>query len=100
MHYERALEIWDRVAPGPGELPLERLEVLRRAAEVALMTGEEERAITLASDLLARIDEHDDPIGAALAYERSAGTYGSPGVTRTRCRVSARRGADARRSAV
>ena len=69
-HYERALEIWDRVAPEPGELPLERLEVLRRAAEAALMTGEEERAISLANDVLARIDEHHDPIGAALAYER------------------------------
>ena len=69
-HYERALEIWDRVAPAPGELPLERVEVLRRAADAALMTGEEERAITLAHDVLARIDEHDDPIGAALAYER------------------------------
>ena len=69
-HYERALAIWDRVAPEPGELPLERLEVLRRAAEAALMTGEEERAISLANDVLARIDEHHDPIGAALAYER------------------------------
>ncbi|HUA44859.1 MAG TPA: AAA family ATPase [Solirubrobacteraceae bacterium] len=69
-HYERALEIWDLVAPAPGELPLERLEVLRRAADAALMAGEEERAISLAHDLLARIDEHDDSIGAALAHER------------------------------
>jgi DNA-binding CsgD family transcriptional regulator len=69
-HYQRALEIWDRVDPEPGELPLERLEVLRRAADAALMTGEEERAITLAHELLARIDENDDPVGAALAYER------------------------------
>ena len=70
VHYERALEIWDRVGPAPGELPLERLEVMRRAADLALMTGEEERAITLAHDLLGRIDEDDDPIGAALVYER------------------------------
>ena len=69
-HYERALEIWDQVAPEPGELPLERPEVLRRAAETALMTGEEERAITLARDLLARIDEHDQGAEAALVYER------------------------------
>jgi len=70
LHYERALEIWDRVAPAPGELPLDRLEVIRRAADAALMAGEEERALTLAHDVLALIDEHDDPIGAALAYER------------------------------
>jgi DNA-binding CsgD family transcriptional regulator len=69
-HYERALEIWDRVGPEPGELPLERLEVLRRAAEAALMAGEEERAISLSHDLLGRIDEHKDPIGAALVHER------------------------------
>ena len=69
-HYERALEIWDRVAPAPGELRLERLEVLRRAADAALMAGEEERAIDLAHELLARMDEHDDPIGASLVYER------------------------------
>jgi DNA-binding CsgD family transcriptional regulator len=69
-HYERALEVWDRVAPAPGELPLERLEVLRRAADAALMAGEEERAIGLAHELLAGIDEDDDPIGATLVYER------------------------------
>jgi DNA-binding CsgD family transcriptional regulator len=34
------------------------------------MAGEEERAISLSRDLLARIDEHEDPIGAALVYER------------------------------
>jgi tetratricopeptide (TPR) repeat protein len=34
------------------------------------MTGEEERAITLAREVLARIDESDDPVRAALAYER------------------------------
>ena len=44
--------------------------MLRRTAAAALMTGEEERAISLANDVLARIDEHDDPIGAALAHER------------------------------
>ena len=69
-HYEHALELWDLVAPAPGELPLERLEVLRRTAATALMTGEEERAISLANDVLASIDEHDDPIAAALAHER------------------------------
>jgi DNA-binding CsgD family transcriptional regulator len=70
LHFERALEIWDRVAPAPGELPLERVDVLRRAADAALMTGEEERAIALAHEVLARVDELDDPIRAALAYER------------------------------
>ena len=70
LHYERALEIWDRVARSADELPFDRLEVLRRAADAAMLTGEQERAITLAQEMLARIDEHDDPIQAALAHER------------------------------
>ncbi|MBV9415478.1 MAG: AAA family ATPase, partial [Solirubrobacterales bacterium] len=70
VHYERVLEIWDRVAPAAGELPLERLEVLRRAAEAALMAGEVGRAISLAHEVLARSEEREDPVGVALAYER------------------------------
>ncbi|HEY2654141.1 MAG TPA: AAA family ATPase, partial [Solirubrobacteraceae bacterium] len=70
LHYERALDLWDRVVPGPGELPLERLEVLRRAAEAASMAGEAERAIALGQHVVAWIDEDDDPIRAALAHER------------------------------
>jgi DNA-binding CsgD family transcriptional regulator/tetratricopeptide (TPR) repeat protein len=69
-HYERALEIWDLVAPAPGEMPLARLDVLRRAAEAALMAGDEERAIALMHEVLARIDEDEDPVATALAYER------------------------------
>ena len=70
LHYERALDIWDLAARSAEELPFDRLEVLRRAADAALLTGEEERAITLAREMLARIDEHDDPIQAALGHER------------------------------
>ena len=70
LHYERALEIWDAVDPGPEDLPFERLEVLRRAADAALRIGEEDRAIALARELIERIDELDQPVQAALAYER------------------------------
>ena len=70
LHYQRALDIWDRAARSTDELPFDRLEVLRRAADTALLTGEEEQAITLARELLARTDEHDDPIQAALGHER------------------------------
>jgi DNA-binding CsgD family transcriptional regulator len=69
-HYERALEIWDAVDPAPGELPFERLEVLRRAAEAAVRSGEEDRAIALAREVIARIDELAEPVQAALAHER------------------------------
>lgn len=70
LHYERALEIWDLVGPGRGELQFERLEVMRRAGDAAARTGETERAVALARDVLAGIDEHDDPVEAALAHER------------------------------
>ncbi len=70
LHYERALEIWDTVDPAPGEIPFERLEVLRRAADAALRIGEEDRAIALARDAITRIDERAEPVQAALALER------------------------------
>ena len=70
LHYKRALEIWDAVDPAPAELPLERLEVLRRAADAALRIGEEDRAIALAREAIARIDERAAPVQAALAHER------------------------------
>ena len=70
LHYGRALEIWDRATPMPEGLPLGRIEVMRRAADAALMTGETEPAIALARAVLAEIDEHREPIQAALAHER------------------------------
>ena len=69
-HYQRALEIWDAVDPAPGELPFERLEVFRRAADAALHAGEEDRAIALAREMVTRIDELAEPVQAALAHER------------------------------
>jgi DNA-binding CsgD family transcriptional regulator len=65
LHYERALAIWDRV--DPAEPRIDRLEVLRRAGDAALLTGDARRAISLARELLARIDA---PAPAALAHER------------------------------
>lgn len=70
LHYERALEIWDAVDPAPGELSVERLEILRRGAVAALRIGEKDRAIALAREVVTRIDEHAEPVQAALAHER------------------------------
>jgi DNA-binding CsgD family transcriptional regulator len=70
LHYDRALEVWDVVDPAPGDVPFERLEVLRRAADAALRIGEEDRAIALAREVITRIDERADPIQAGLAHER------------------------------
>ncbi len=71
VHYGRALEIWDAVAPeDESELPLSRREVLHRAAEAEHLAGEPDRAIGLARLALGLIDERTDPVGAALAHER------------------------------
>jgi DNA-binding CsgD family transcriptional regulator len=71
VHYGRALEIWDAVAPeDESELPLSRREVLHRAAEAEHLAGEPERAIGLAQLALELIAERTDPVGAALAHER------------------------------
>jgi DNA-binding CsgD family transcriptional regulator len=69
LHYERALAIWDR-SPS-AEPPLGRLEVTRRAADAANLSGDPERAVALASRALELIDDADR-IGAALATERLA----------------------------
>ena len=70
LHYRRALEIWDQVGPTAGELPLTRIDVMRRAAEAAMLTGEPAAATDLARDVLNRIDEARQPVEAALAHER------------------------------
>jgi len=68
LHYERALEIWDRVDDPPAEPS--RLEVTRRAAEAALRAAEPARAIELGRAAIDRIDARADPVAAALAHER------------------------------
>jgi tetratricopeptide (TPR) repeat protein len=67
MHYERALAMWDDAGV---DLPLERVEVTRRAADAALEIGQYDRAITLAREVVDRTDEQADPTGAALAHAR------------------------------
>jgi len=48
MHYEQALGMWD--AAGEVELPVDRVEITRRAADAALLAGEYDRAIALANE--------------------------------------------------
>ena len=66
--YEQALGIWD--AAGDVELPVDRVEITRRAADAALLTGEYDRAIALATEVIDRTDEQAEPARAALAHAR------------------------------
>jgi DNA-binding CsgD family transcriptional regulator/tetratricopeptide (TPR) repeat protein len=70
LHYGRALEIRERLDAVPDDLPLTHREVLRRAADAAVLTGELEAGMSLARELLAVIDDESDPVAAALAHER------------------------------
>jgi DNA-binding CsgD family transcriptional regulator len=69
-HFERALELWDRVEDPPGSLPLDRIELLARAAQAARFAGNPDRAIVLCEDALDRLDHAAEPVRAAVLYER------------------------------
>ncbi len=62
-HFERALELWDPAVP----LPLDRVELLARAAQSARFTGDPDRAVALCREAL---DATRDPTRRALLYER------------------------------
>jgi DNA-binding CsgD family transcriptional regulator/tetratricopeptide (TPR) repeat protein len=65
-HYQRALELWERV-PDPGRpAGLDRVELLARAAEVAAFTGAVERAVALLEEALDRVDPAAEPVRAAV----------------------------------
>ena len=70
LHYGRALDGWDAAGDTVRELPLDRSEVTRRAAEAAHLTGDHVRAIALARELIGRIDEDAEPARAAVAHAR------------------------------
>jgi DNA-binding CsgD family transcriptional regulator/tetratricopeptide (TPR) repeat protein len=69
-HFERALELWEEVAPAAGSLPVDRVELLARAAQAARFAGDAQRAIALCEEALDRLDYAAEPIRAALLYER------------------------------
>jgi class 3 adenylate cyclase len=68
LHYDRALEIWDRAAGA--DPAADRLDVVRRAADAANLSGDPQRATALARDALEMVDEGADPAVAALVRER------------------------------
>jgi DNA-binding CsgD family transcriptional regulator len=69
--FERAVELWDQVPDAAAGLPLDRAELLGRAAEAAHLAGEQQqRAVTLARTALASVDAAAEPVRAALLAER------------------------------
>jgi predicted ATPase len=70
-HFERALELWERVPAGT-ERSMDKVELLWRAAEAAANTAASERAIALVRAALAEVDPRREPVRAGLLTQRLA----------------------------
>jgi Predicted ATPase len=67
--YLRALELWDRVAAA-GDASGDRVAILARAAETAMLIGEYRAAVELGQQALDSVDSDADPVRAAALHER------------------------------
>jgi DNA-binding CsgD family transcriptional regulator len=70
VHFERALELWDRVPEAARLAPIDRVTVLQRAADSASVSGDPRRAIALAREAEGLLQPAGDQIQAALLKER------------------------------
>jgi DNA-binding CsgD family transcriptional regulator len=69
-HYERALELWERVAEPGRPAGLDRVGLLARAAEAVAFTGAVGDAVGLLQDALRQVDPVADPVRAAVLLAR------------------------------
>jgi DNA-binding CsgD family transcriptional regulator len=74
QHFERAVRLWSCCDEIPEGLPLDRVELLRRAAQVARLMGDWDSAIVRCREAIALVDAQAEPLRAALLHER-AGEY-------------------------
>jgi AAA ATPase domain len=66
----RVLELWDQV-PGAADLiGADHVRVLEEAADAAMDSAEDQRAIPLLNAALAELDQQADPVRAALLVDR------------------------------
>jgi DNA-binding CsgD family transcriptional regulator/tetratricopeptide (TPR) repeat protein len=68
-HYERALELWDRVADAADLAGLDHVVVLERAAQVAYRIDRHERALALVDLALRQVDAAAEPVRAGVLLE-------------------------------
>jgi DNA-binding CsgD family transcriptional regulator/tetratricopeptide (TPR) repeat protein len=69
-HFERALELWERVPDAEQRAGLDKADVLRYAAAAAANAGEAARSLALSRKAIAEVDAQADPMRAAFLYER------------------------------
>ena len=68
--FERALELWD-VVPAPEEVAdIDRIELLRRAAQAGQLSGEFMQAAALLREAIALLEESGDRIRSGVFHER------------------------------
>jgi DNA-binding CsgD family transcriptional regulator/tetratricopeptide (TPR) repeat protein len=70
QHYERALELWDRVNDAKGRAGLDRAGILQLAAQDARSSGDSHHALALVDLALREVDPAAEPIRAGLLHER------------------------------
>jgi DNA-binding CsgD family transcriptional regulator len=71
-HFDSALELWDGLGSDPPDVPLDHEQLTARAAEAASRAGAFERAVSLTTTALERVDPRSDPTAAGLLHERRA----------------------------
>ena len=86
VYYERALDLWDRVADAATRSPLDRVDLLRRAALHA-EGATPAKSLRLIREALALVDPAADPVRAGLLYER-LGQYGTYTLPRSEIRAA------------
>src|SRR6266487_4310420 len=69
-HYQRALELWDKVPGAAADSPLDQVAVLDRAAQVADYAGRCELAAALGNRALGQIDAAAEPLRAGVLLDR------------------------------
>ena len=70
QHFERAVRLWSACDPPPDVAPLDRVELLRHAAEAARLTGDWDSAVTRSREAVGLVDADAEPLRAALLHER------------------------------
>ena len=73
-HFERALDLWNRVEDAESRAGTDRTELNVRAAKAAHLSGEPARAVALARAAIELVDTAADPARAAILRER-LGSY-------------------------
>ncbi|HZA19523.1 MAG TPA: AAA family ATPase, partial [Actinomycetota bacterium] len=73
-HYDKVLDLWERVADAGEVTGADHKDVLTRAARVADLAGDDDRAISLVRAAIEETDAGAEPMSAALLHE-SLGVY-------------------------